>query len=226
MARQRSWARLSLAFLVLAAGCAPRGDHRPAAAGPPPPHAAPCLANLPNPAAAPSTAGMVHLPGGTFEMGARPLRREEGPPRSTRVGGFWIDRTDVTNAQFARFVAATGYVTLAERPLDPKAYPRLHGDQLKPSAIVFVGSRRPAGSDPSQWWAVVLGADWPHRHGREPHWFSHGLEAASEAAPRLNAQTRHCIMRRRLTYGVDPPDRPARGHLSPCQTALRAAYWQ
>ena len=105
---------------------------------------------------------MVHLPGGTFEM---PLRREEGPPRSTRVGGFWIDRTDVTNAQFARFVAATGYVTLAERPLDPKAYPRLHGDQLKPSAIVFVGSRRPAGSDPSQWWAVVLGADWRHPEG-------------------------------------------------------------
>lgn len=113
---------------------------------------------------APSTAGMVRIKGGEFQMGARPLHREEGPPRPTRVGEFWMDRTEVTNAQFARFVAATGYVTLAEKPLDPKAYPQLSGDQLNPSAIVFVGAKQP-GSDPGAWWRVIPGADWRHPEG-------------------------------------------------------------
>ena len=156
---------LALALAVGAAGCSPGADPRPTAAAAPPAHAGPCLKHRPTPAPAPSTAGMVFLKGGDFQMGARPLRREEGPPRPTRVGGFWIDRTDVTNADFARFVKATGYVTLAERPLDPRAYPQAHGDQLKPSAIVFVGSDRAAGSDPSQWWRVVPGADWRHPEG-------------------------------------------------------------
>jgi len=124
-----------------------------------------CLANRPPAQAAPATAGMVLIKGGSFQMGAAPLRPEEGPPRETKVGAFWIDRTEVTNADFARFVKATGYVTLAERPLDPKAYPMLSGDQLKPSGIVFVGSTQAAGPDPSQWWAVVQGADWRHPEG-------------------------------------------------------------
>ena len=108
---------------------------------------------------------MALIKAGAFQMGARPMRTEEGPPRLTRVGAFWIDRTDVTNADFARFVKATGYVTLAERPLDPKAYPQLSGNQLKPSAIVFVGSDQAAGSDPGQWWRVIPGADWRHPEG-------------------------------------------------------------
>ena len=105
------------------------------------------------------------MKGGRFLMGADPLRGEEGPPRETVVGDFWIDRTDVTNAQFARFVKATGYVTQAEKPLNPKAYPGLSADQLKPSAIVFVGSKAGAGSDPRRWWRVVQGADWRHPQG-------------------------------------------------------------
>ena len=108
---------------------------------------------------------MALLKAGDFQMGAAPMRGEEGPPRLTHVGAFWIDRTDVTNADFARFVKATGYVTLAERPLDPKAYPGLTGNQLKPSAIVFVGSDHAPGSDPGQWWQVVPGADWRHPQG-------------------------------------------------------------
>jgi sulfatase modifying factor 1 len=108
---------------------------------------------------------MVRLQGGEFPMGAKAMRAEEGPRRLTHVGAFWIDRTDVPNADFARFVKATGYVTLAERPLDPKAYPQLSGDQLKPSGIVFVGSDQPAGSDPGQWWRVIPGADWRHPQG-------------------------------------------------------------
>jgi formylglycine-generating enzyme len=124
-----------------------------------------CLTNLPPAGHAPATAGMVLIKGGAFQMGARAMRPEEGPARTTRVGSFWIDRTEVTNADFARFVRATGYVTLAERPLDPKAYPQLSGDQLKPSGIVFVGSDREAGPDASQWWRVVPDADWRHPQG-------------------------------------------------------------
>lgn len=154
---------IPLALLLAAAlalpGCAPMSAGRGRG------HHAPCLATLPTPARAPSTDGMAFIRGGAFEMGAKPMRPEEGPPRLTQVGSFWIDRTDVTNAQFARFVAATGYITLAEKPLDPKAYPGLSGDQLKPSAIVFVGSNQPAGSDPGQWWRVIPGADWRHPKG-------------------------------------------------------------
>jgi formylglycine-generating enzyme required for sulfatase activity len=124
-----------------------------------------CLTSLPPAQPAPATAGMALIKGGRFQMGARPMRPEEGPERTTQVGAFWIDRTEVTNADFARFVRATGYVTLAERPLDPRAYPQLRGDQLKPSGIVFAGSDHAAGPDPSQWWRVVQGADWRHPEG-------------------------------------------------------------
>jgi formylglycine-generating enzyme required for sulfatase activity len=106
---------------------------------------------------------MVRIEGGVFTQGAAPQRPEEGPPRETRVDSFWIDRTEVTNAQFARFVSATGYVTLAERPLDPKAYPTLSGDQLKPSAIVFMGDRPEAIRN--GWWQVVQGANWREPEG-------------------------------------------------------------
>jgi formylglycine-generating enzyme required for sulfatase activity len=108
---------------------------------------------------------MVFLKGGEFVQGAAPARPEEGAPRKTKIGAFWIDRTEVTNDDFARFVAATGYVTLAERPMDPKAYPGLSGDQLKPSAIVFVVAETPTGADPGQWWHVVQGADWRRPQG-------------------------------------------------------------
>ncbi len=118
-----------------------------------------CLVPPPS-AAAPATAGMVLVKGGRFEMGARPMQPEEGPPDVTTVGDFWIDRTEVTNADFARFVKATGYVTLAERPLDPKLYPGLPPQALKPSALVFVGAADVGDGDPSRWWRVVEGADW------------------------------------------------------------------
>ncbi len=104
---------------------------------------------------------MVEIRGGPFLQGAAPQNPEEGPPRRTRVGDFRIDRTEVTNDDFGRFVAATGYVTLAERPLDPKAYPGLSAEQLQPSSIVFVGT----GRGPGEWWRVVRGADWRHPQG-------------------------------------------------------------
>jgi formylglycine-generating enzyme len=149
--------RVALLLGLAAAGLAGCGPRAQVATAP----ARPCLADR----AAPdrSTGGMVLVKGGAFLQGAAPARPEEGPPRRTRVGAFWIDRTEVTNDDFAKFVAATGYVTLAERPLDPKAYPGVAGEQLKPSAIVFVGGDPAAG--PGVWWRVVQGADWRHPQG-------------------------------------------------------------
>lgn len=109
---------------------------------------------------------MVRLAGGDFLMGAAPLRPEEGPPRSVKVAPFWIDRTEVTNAAFARFVEATGYRTVAERPLDPARYAQLSAAQRRPASLVFVGGTKGARSDdPSAWWEVVPGADWRHPLG-------------------------------------------------------------
>lgn len=151
---------VAMAAALAACGVKPSG--RRAELAPP---RGPCLAAQPPAGHAPATDGMVLIQSGSFEMGARPMRPEEGPPRTTHLGAFWIDRTEVTNADFARFAKATGYVTLAERPLDPKAYPTLSGDQLKPSGIVFVGAMNLNGGDPGQWWRVVPGADWRHPQG-------------------------------------------------------------
>ncbi len=131
-------------------------------AAPPPPKA--CLTDVATPDPAHPRAGMVALPGGTFAMGAAAMRPEEGPPRAVTVGPFWIDRTEVTNAAFARFVAATGYVTVAERPLDAKAYPNLTAQQRQPASLVFVGDASGA-RDPSAWWRVIPGASWRHPKG-------------------------------------------------------------
>src|SRR5688500_4237322 len=84
----------------------------------------------------PAPAGMVWVPGGAFWMGdgefkdARPVHRVE-------VDGFWMDKTEVTNAQFARFVGETGYVTVAEKAPDPKDFPGVPPEDLKAGSIVF-----------------------------------------------------------------------------------------
>jgi formylglycine-generating enzyme required for sulfatase activity len=98
----------------------------------------------------------VQLTGGTFNMGADPLLPEEGPPREVTVGSFAIDRTEVTNSQFAAFVDATNYVTLAERPLSAASYPQLTLEQRLPSSVVF---------DAQRGWRVVQGANWRHPFG-------------------------------------------------------------
>lgn len=133
------------------------------AARPAPAKACQAALELPDPKH--PTAGMVHLSAGRFAMGAAAMRPEEGPARAVQVGEFWIDRTEVTNAAFARFVDATGYRTLAERPLDPRRYPQLSAEQRRPASLVFVGAQGPRSGDPSQWWRVIPGADWRHPEG-------------------------------------------------------------
>ncbi|MBL9118887.1 MAG: formylglycine-generating enzyme family protein [Phycisphaerae bacterium] len=121
---------------------------------------------------------MVWIPGGEFTMGGvdRLARPDEQPLHRVRVAGFWMDSTEVTNAEFRRFVEATGYVTTAERAVDweelkrqlPPGTPRPPEDMLQPGASVFTP---PSGqvdlADFRQWWTWTPGASWRHPSG--PH---------------------------------------------------------
>jgi formylglycine-generating enzyme len=118
------------------------------------------------PEGAGATAGMVWIEGGSFAMGDDDERPEERAAHEVTVRGFWIDRHEVTNAQFSRFVEATDHVTLAERGLDPSDHPGMPPELLAPGAVVFTP---PDGLlnlvDLSQWWRYVPGADWQHPSG-------------------------------------------------------------
>jgi formylglycine-generating enzyme required for sulfatase activity len=120
--------------------------------------------------------GMVWVPGGEFLMGSdhELAQKNEHPAHKVRVNGFWMDRTHVTNAQFADFVQATNYVTTAQRKPDWETLkvqlapgtPRPPDSALVPGAMVFIGTERPVGLDDySRWWAYVPGADWRHPQG-------------------------------------------------------------
>ncbi|MBH3426337.1 formylglycine-generating enzyme family protein [Pseudomonas alkylphenolica] len=119
---------------------------------------------------------MVWIPAGEFLMGSNHDKAlpNERPAHKVRVDGYWVDRYDVTNADFARFVEQTGYVTTAERKPEwedlkvqlPPGTPRPDDSLLVPGAMVFVGSDRPVPLDDfSQWWAFVPGASWRHPTG-------------------------------------------------------------
>lgn len=104
---------------------------------------------------------MVWIPGGEFNMGSDRHYSEEAPAHAVTVDGFWMDRTPVTNAEFARFVEATAYVTHAERPADAADYPGAKPELLVPASIVF---QKPRGrvdiNNRFNWWAYVAGANW------------------------------------------------------------------
>jgi formylglycine-generating enzyme required for sulfatase activity len=109
---------------------------------------------------------MIRLPGGEFAMGSEAFYPEERPVRRVRVDGFRIDRTPVTNRQFAEFVAATGYRTLAEIAPDPADYPGLSQEMAQPGSLVFRRTKGPVDlGDFSQWWEFSFGADWRHPLG-------------------------------------------------------------
>jgi len=108
----------------------------------------------------------VRIPGGTFLMGSTQFHEEEGPVHPATVAPFWIDRYDVTNAEFAKFVAATGYLTDAERAPDPKDYPEVPAKKLTAGAAVFTP---PKDSQPPKedldWWHFEPHADWRRPYG-------------------------------------------------------------
>jgi formylglycine-generating enzyme len=109
---------------------------------------------------------LVELPGGSFRMGSTQFYPEEVPAHTVRVAAFAIDRHPVTNAQFAEFADATGYLTVAEQPLDPALYPGVAPQDLVSGALVFRPTSGPADlRDWRQWWHWAPGASWRHPFG-------------------------------------------------------------
>jgi formylglycine-generating enzyme required for sulfatase activity len=123
-----------------------------------------------------STEGMVHIPGGRFLMGASDEegRADEYPQHAVEVKSFWMDATEVTNAQFKKFVDATGYITTAERKPDweelkkqlPEGTPKPPDSVLVPASLVFTPPHQPVPlNNSAQWWIWVKGASWKHPQG-------------------------------------------------------------
>lgn len=123
-----------------------------------------------------STQGMILIPAGTFMMGAdnNQAAEDEYPKHKVTLSSFWMDEHEVTNAQFGKFVEATGYKTTAERKPDweqlkaqlPPGTPKPADDQLVPASLVFTPPNHPVDlGDYSQWWSWVPGADWQHPDG-------------------------------------------------------------
>jgi len=109
---------------------------------------------------------LIELPGGEFRMGSTSFYPEEAPIHTVTVAPFAIERHPVTNAEFAEFVDATGYVTVAEKPLDPALYPGVAQEDLLPGALVFRPSAGPVNlEDWRQWWDWAPGAHWRRPFG-------------------------------------------------------------
>jgi formylglycine-generating enzyme required for sulfatase activity len=124
----------------------------------------------------PAPAGMVWIPGGEFSMGCDDPTREvcgggdpmpdARPIHRVYVDGFWMDATEVTNEAFARFVAATHYVTIAERAPRAEDFPGAPPEVLVPGSIVFSPPDHAVPLDnPLGWWRYVPGANWRHPEG-------------------------------------------------------------
>src|SRR5262249_50796583 len=124
----------------------------------------------------PAPEGMVWIPGGEFSMGST-VESESmcGLPGLTRaaqlvhrvyVDGFWMDRTEVTNEEFERFVTATGYVTIAERTPTQEEFPTAPPENLVAGSTVFTPTEQPVPLDNHyQWWRYEKGANWRHPEG-------------------------------------------------------------
>jgi formylglycine-generating enzyme len=113
------------------------------------------------------TREMVWIEGGEFRMGSEVHYPEEAPAHRVRVNGFFIDPCPVTNRQFASFVGATGYRTVAERVPNPADYPGALPHMLKPGSLVFRKTRDPVDLRAiSNWWHWTPGAYWRHPEGK------------------------------------------------------------
>jgi formylglycine-generating enzyme required for sulfatase activity len=109
---------------------------------------------------------MVWVDGGMFRMGSDRHYQEEAPVHRVTVDGFWIDRVPVTNRDFRKFINATGYVTFAEIPPDPKDYPGALPHMLKAGSLVFTPPKHAVDlRDWSQWWTFKFGANWRRPYG-------------------------------------------------------------
>jgi formylglycine-generating enzyme required for sulfatase activity len=195
-----------------------------------------------------SLPGMVWVPGGEFTMGTDSDlgKPDEMPAHRVRVSGFWMDETDVTNAQFRAFVEATGYVTTAEKPVNveeilrqsPPGTPPPPKEKLVPGSLVFVPTSGPVTlASPEAhraWWQWTLGANWRHPEGpdsnidgKDDHpvvhvsWFD-AVAYAKWAGKRLPTESEWEFAAR---GGLDAnPD--VWGDDKPTETNLHANIWQ
>ena len=137
----------------------------------------------------PPVAGMTWVPGATFRMGSNEHYPEEAPVHHVTVDGFWVDTAPVTNRQFAEFVRATAYRTVAERPLDPADFPDAPPENLVAGSLVFTKTAGPVDlRHLSQWWSWTPGACWKQPEGpgsslagRDEHPVVHVAYADAEA---------------------------------------------
>lgn len=113
-----------------------------------------------------STELMAWIPGGTFDMGSNDFYPEERPVHRVAVKGFWMEKNLVTNSEFATFVAATDYETVAERFPNPTDYPDVDPTLLVPGSLVFQKpTQKESLRNHLSWWAYVPGASWKHPEG-------------------------------------------------------------
>jgi len=131
--------------------------------------------NIPSPGPAPE--GMVWIPGGEFSMGAQDpadmhdevgmqATRDSRPIHRVYVDGFWIDKTEVTNEQFEKFVKATGYITVAERTPRAEDFPGAPPENLVAGSVIFSPPDHAVPlNDHFQWWSYVKSANWRHPLG-------------------------------------------------------------
>ncbi len=113
------------------------------------------------------TVKMVYIKGGTFQMGSSNFT-DAKPIHEVTLSPFYMDEHEVTNDQYAAFVKATGYITVAERPLDPKEFPNVDPKLLVPGSAVFKAPNQVQGmQNHLQWWDYVPGANWRHPEGPE-----------------------------------------------------------
>jgi formylglycine-generating enzyme required for sulfatase activity len=134
---------------------------------------------------------LIWIPGGTFRMGSDKHYPEEASVHRVTVDGFWIDRTPVTNREFRTFVDATGHVTFAEIPPDPKDYPGALSEMLYAGSLVFSPPTRNVDlRDWSQWWAFLKGADWRH-----PLWSQQQYQWARQSSSRARVVRRRAGIR-------------------------------
>src|SRR5271166_5697908 len=139
---------------------------------------APTVANSSKPSS-PAPEGMVWIPGGEFSMGSEgkcdgksccsPATVADALPiHRVYVDGFWMDATDVTNAEFEKFVKATGYVTIAERAPTKEEFPTAPPENLVAGSVVFTPTSGPVSLDDHyQWWSYVKGANWRRPEGQQ-----------------------------------------------------------
>ena len=177
----RAWGgRVALAVLAGAVAALPLRAEEGSSVSPPEKTASPFAPTIPNkiPAPGPAPAGMVWIPGGEFSMGC--VAPSEGvctmatmtavndtqPIHRVYVDGFWIDKNDVSNEDFAKFVKATGYKTIAEIAPTKEQFPTAPPENLVAGSVVFTPTTNAVPlNDYYQWWRYVHGADWRHPTG-------------------------------------------------------------